>query len=205
MIFPLRIERGALPRDLVLAARAAVMAELARCQCGLADPKVAATVALQGGFPLTDVQPFPEIARLLRPFVRTLVPGAVVRLSSSSARLQVPSGEDKRLGWHQDAVPMQMGTKEQGVVAWLPLDPIDGTRPTLQVCEPLRTVVRHAADKRQFSVATDPQVQPVCKVLEEMAVGDVALFSPFAMHRTYTDEHMTQPRLSLDIRFKAGW
>ncbi len=122
-------------------------------------------------------------------------------LDKCSARLQAPNGE-KQLRWHQDYSPMQLNAGEDGIVAWLPLDQLDGTRPSLEVASPCKPF-DHETDKYLFKVIQDGDF--IGQILSGIGPGDVILFSPFAPHRTYIAPGMTNSRLSLDMRFSSKW
>ncbi len=121
-------------------------------------------------------------------------------LTQCSARYQEPDGEHQ-LRWHQDAAPMKLGPDEEGIVAWVPLDPIDGTRPTLEIADP-EPAHEHVTDKKRFLVIENAEFKGA--PVKDLAVGDIVLMSPYEPHRTLIEPGMTQPRISMDMRFYGG-
>ncbi len=156
------------------------------------------TWALQSGIRLASIEcgPLLVLAAALQSEC-----GLPCSLARSSVRLQACDGV-RRLRWHQDYAPMGLAEGQVGMVAWVPLDAIDGSRPSLEVARE-RPRLEHGEDDRAFLVA--PGVELAGEVLADMAVGDVAWFSPYEPHRTYIGPWMWRPRLSLDVRFAEGW
>lgn len=99
---------------------------------------------------------------------------------------------------------MELVPGQIGMVAWVPLDPIDGTRPGLEV-QPLSTPgpLPHHRDQRRFLVA-DEQSEDTADavVIDGLRLGDIVLIDPYEPHRTHCTPAMTNPRLSLDMRFQ---
>jgi ectoine hydroxylase-related dioxygenase (phytanoyl-CoA dioxygenase family) len=128
--------------------------------------------------------------------------------TNCSVRIRDPDGSYS-LGWHQDyasvgieALNPEFYKKYENKlvkVAWIPLDPIDGTRPTLEVAEP-EDPREHHRDAMRFLVA-DELKDREGQVIKGMEPGDVLLFSPYAPHRSYSSPGMTNTRLSIDLRF----
>lgn len=88
-----------------------------------------------------------------------------------------------------------------GLVAWVPLDMIDGSRPSLEIA-PEEELRPHYLDERRFLVSEGSHDRPDAAVMLGLIPGDVVLFSPRAPHRTYCGPGMTNTRLSLDMRFQ---
>ncbi len=162
------------------------------------SPAARSTWALQSGINLSDI-PCPALGVLAGNLSSVI--GLPCSLRFSSVRLQACTG-DRQLRWHQDCAPMQLVDGQRGEVAWVPLDEIDGTRPTLEVAD-VTSGRAHERDDRIFLVI--PGAEFIGDVLHRMSVGDVAFFSPYAPHRTYVTDAMTESRLSLDLRFAEGW
>ena len=122
--------------------------------------------------------------------------GLPFRADRSGAQLQRPDGSHHQ-GWHQD-LPAIGGLV--GFTMWVPLDPIDGTRPTLEFAgeAPAQDSEYEA---QGFSNEDMRGVAFVPTVIDRLELGDVVMFGPLELHRTYCDASMTQPRLSLDLRF----
>lgn len=183
------IRRGVIDRELIARVRKRVLEDFQTSE--------SMDIRVQGGFKLPDAEPYLELREVLLPIARSICYGVWCDLSSCSARIQSAQDIDRRLNWHQDAAPM----KSDGVVAWVPLDPIDGSRPSLEICDRLQEIVSHETDSRGFLIATKAPLKG--EVLTAMDPGDVAFFSPYAMHRTHIDPTMPNTRLSVDMRFKT--
>jgi ectoine hydroxylase-related dioxygenase (phytanoyl-CoA dioxygenase family) len=122
-----------------------------------------------------------------------------------SLREQIPESS-MGLRWHQDYAPMQLKPGEDGVVCWVPLDPIDGLRPSMVVAKECQRL-RHMRDDHRFLV-----IDPSCGfepedgvIITDLEEGDIVTFSPYAPHRTYSNRMMTQPRYSLDLRYSSAF
>jgi hypothetical protein len=120
-------------------------------------------------------------------------------LNRSAGKSNDPK-EDIRLGWHQDVAGMAIEEGEEAVVAWVPLDPIDGSRPSLEI-GPSSYGWPHIRDEHRFLVLEKEPIGLSGTVVQGLDRGDVVLFSPYTFHRTYVNESMTETRLSLDMRF----
>jgi hypothetical protein len=118
------------------------------------------------------------------------------RPDRSGVQLQKPDGAHQ-LGWHQDWVAIG---NRPGITAWVPLDSIDGTRPTLEFAGAIAPIPHHE-DEHGFMIADLAGKTVVSTVVERLELGDVVMFSPLELHRTYCDGSMTQARMSLDLRF----
>ena len=95
---------------------------------------------------------------------------------------------------------MRLPCSTRGMVVWVPLDPIDGTRPSLEVAQPMLPL-RHIADPKGFLIFDGIISVGETTVLNDLELGDVAAFTPYAPHRSYIAPTMTNTRLSLDLRF----
>jgi hypothetical protein len=158
----------------------------------------------QGGISL-DLIDSPSIKEMLDVMVAKFGLPTDPRLCS--ARLQRPDG-CFRLPWHQDWAPMDLQrlVKEFGPVkarvCWVPLTPVDGRRPSLEVAEPAAPN-NHLIDDRQFLYL--PDYEAVGTILKDAVAGTCWSFSPFAPHRTWVTPTMTEDRISLDLRFCEAW
>lgn len=125
------------------------------------------------------------------------VMGLQVRRDKSSFRRQEAT-MPRPLPWHQDWEPMggHVTGSLGGMVTWVPADPIDGTRPALELAEADRALP-HEHGEWGFLQLAQPVTGPTT-VLTGLEIGDVVLFSPFAPHRTVLCG--TQPRRSFDLR-----
>lgn len=159
-----------------------------------ADDGARAVFQRQGGLRLSDLKSA-EIGRLARALEIRL--GLVCDLSKCSARTQKPNG-DYQIPWHQDRAAMDA---ENGMVAWVPLDPLDGTRPSLEIAPEEAAAWEHYRDERRFLVSDRVPSGPSA-ILSGLEPGDVVLFSPLAPHRTWCEPGMVNTRLSLDMRFR---
>ncbi len=156
------------------------------------------TWALQSGIGLASIECAPLLVLAATLQVHCGLPCSLAR---SSVRLQAHDGA-RQLRWHQDYAPMGLAEGQVGMVAWVPLDAIDGSRPSLEVARETARL-EHRTDDREFLVA--PAVELAGKVVNGLAVGDVVWFSPYEPHRTWVGPWMWRPRLSLDVRFAEGW
>lgn len=179
---------------------AAIRLHVLRCIDAIhtAPDSTQAIYKAQGGIRLSEIQ---SAAILLLTAQLQQIVGQPCDLSKCSVRLQKPDG-DQQLRWHQDYAPMKLEPDEDGVVAWVPLDPIDGTRPTLEIAK-IKAPFSHHHDALGFLVSSWQGFDG--RVLTDMAVGDIALFSPYAPHRTVCLPEMKNSRLSLDMRFSDKW
>lgn len=192
----MRIERGCIDPWLLGAIREHVLGSIARVQ--ELDTPARNTWLLQAGINLSDI-PCPALW-VLSGRLSTVV-GLPCSLRRSSVRLQTCGGE-RQLHWHQDWAPMDLAPGQRGEVAWIPLDAISGQRPTIEIAaEGDRK--EHERDERVFLVI--PSGSFCGQIVTDLSVGDVVFFSPYEPHRTYIDDAMTEPRLSLDMRFAEGW
>jgi hypothetical protein len=115
----------------------------------------------------------------------------------SGAQIHEPNSKgDSAQTWHQDIVALG---GEHGCVAWVPLDPLDGTRPSIMFAGE-RPSIRHYKDERDFSVALDPVVETATLILK-MELGDIIVFNWSELHSTYWPEGLTNGRVSLDLRY----
>lgn len=153
--------------------------------------------ARQGGCRLSEIESM-AVRRLVRELM--LKSKLSCDLSKCSVRRQKPSGVHK-LPWHQDYAPMQLQPGCPGIVAWVPLDPIDGSRPSLEIA-PSEEPLSHYCDDRNFLVSDDAAERTGSVTVSDLDPGDVVMFSPYEPHRTYCTPDMTSERLSLDLRFQ---
>jgi hypothetical protein len=163
-----------------------------------ADFYTQGTFSAQRGIRLADI-PTPALSMLAGQLGSYL--GKPCNFLKSSARQQFPTGQYK-LPWHQDGAPMGFYAAKTGMVAWVPLDDIDGSRPSLEIADDAEPM-DHIEDERMFLEI--PNMDFKGQVIPNMKVGDVLLFSPYAPHRTFIAPEMTNPRLSLDMRFSNEW
>jgi hypothetical protein len=184
-----RIDRQLIDPKLLHLAKRELLQSIDRISQGTKESSV---FERQGGLKLSTCYGtiFQAIGDLLEPIAKF-----PANLPRSSGRIQYPS-DPKRLAWHQDLTALDM---QDGIIAWVPLDPIDGTRPTLQIGND-SPPVKHKGDMRGFAVATH-QDYPVLETLTGLDVGDVCWFGPLTLHRTYSTPDMTNTRHSLDMRF----
>lgn len=153
--------------------------------------------ANQSGLRLSDIDS-PSIREMAAKLERKI--GLPCDMTKSSARMQPPSGTYK-LNWHQDYAGMGLKPEQAGMVAWVPLDPIDGTRPGLEVAGAVEPMAHHR-DARRFLVADDCSGRPGSVVIDLSFLGDAVLLTPWEPHRTYCTPAMTNSRLSVDMRFQ---
>ena len=162
----------------------------------------AKSVERQGGFTLPDEGDFAVLLDALEPHAQRIAPMVRKCARMCSVRLQTPGAADKALPWHQDAQPMKMMPKMAGVVAWVPLDDIDGTRPDLEFGPIVGRVLKHTNTERHFAEQCEVEVDEREPVYG-MRQGDVMFFSPYQLHRTRMVGE--RERYSIDVRFREGW
>ncbi len=189
----LRIDRQIIDPKLLALAKRELLLSIERL---FPDTKDYSVYQRQGGVMLASCTGtiFSAIGDLLEP-----IANLKLSLKHSSGRVQYPS-DPKHLAWHQDVTAMH---HNDGMIGWVPLDPIDGTRPTLQLagsCEH----VKHGVDPRGFAIAKDQRITAT-DTLTNLEVGDVVWFDPGMLHRSYSAPDMTNPRHSLDMRFSNQW
>jgi ectoine hydroxylase-related dioxygenase (phytanoyl-CoA dioxygenase family) len=124
--------------------------------------------------------------------------GFPFRVDRSGVQVQQPDGRHGQ-HWHQDWGAMA-NPHAIGVTAWIPLDPIDGTRPSLEFAGELPPLA-HEYDARGYALTSHPELAIHPTPLLNLSIGDVVIFSPRELHRTFVAPSMTRPRLSLDLRF----
>ncbi len=188
-----RIDRQILDPKLLFLAKRELLLAIERL---FPDTKDYSVYQRQGGVVLSSCTgtTFAIIGDILEPFAK-LKPS----LKHSSGRVQYPS-DPKHLAWHQDVTAMY---GKDGMIAWVPLDPIDGTRPTLQLAGSSEHV-KHGVDPRGFAIAKDQRITAT-DTLTNLEIGDVVWFDPGMLHRSYSTPDMTNPRHSLDMRFSNQW
>jgi hypothetical protein len=128
----------------------------------------------------------------------TAILGLPFRADRSGVQLQQPDGRHGQQ-WHQDWGTMA-NPDAIGVTAWIPLDPIDGTRPSLEFAGELPPLA-HEYDARGYALTSHPELAIHPTPLLNLNIGDVVTFGPRELHRTFLAPTMTQPRLSMDLRF----
>lgn len=96
---------------------------------------------------------------------------------------------------------MRLDEGKPGAIAWVPLDPIDGSRPTLEIASEEDRKAHHRDDRR-FLETDDNRDRSDAVIVSELEIGDIVLFSPYEPHRTYCTPDMRNERLSLDLRFQ---
>ena len=140
--------------------------------------------------------PSDPITRIVNELARIL--GFPFRPDRSGVQVQFPDGRHGQQ-WHQDWGAMA-NPHAIGVTAWIPLDPIDGTRPSLEFAGELPPLA-HEYDSRGYALTSHPELAIHPTPLLNLSIGDVVTFGPRELHRTFVAPTMTQPRLSLDLRF----
>jgi len=146
-----------------------------------------------------------ELLGYLQPIVAEHMPRCGVSWLNSSARFQFTNTTTPNIGWHQDYIAMEMRNSIlRGVTVWIPLDPIDGTRPTMEFgAENEKGPRQHQSDQWKFAVSEYAPAGTM--ILKDLPAGSAVLFGPLLMHRTYIAPEMTHSRISMDIRFREGW
>jgi hypothetical protein len=186
----MKILTSAIEPQLIERARQDCVAEIQR--------QFAADLARQGRIrvPLFPSEP---ITRIIDELVIILgFPLSSFHADRSGVQLQQPDGRHGQQ-WHQDWGAMA-NPHAIGITAWIPLDPIDGTRPSLEFAGELPPLA-HEYDARGYALTSHPELAIHPTPLLNLNIGDVVTFGPRELHRTFVAPAMTQPRLSLDFRF----
>lgn len=129
---------------------------------------------------------------------QAMVPGSNVR----TARV---TDDQSFLYYHQDLTPLYT----MGINFWAALDPIDGTRPGLEVLvrrqrKAFPVVPGHIIESTPYRIPDDlvRGVYPDSEfVAPMMAVGDGMLFLFSTVHRSHVLPEMTNPRRNAELRF----
>jgi len=151
---------------------------------------------------------------LVRPYIRPQVLEAMSRLygrpiqvmtSASNVRTASVSDDQSYLYYHQDLTPLC----SMGINFWAALDPIDGTRPGLQVLA--RRQHRAFAVEPGHMLGVMPYRIPDSLVkgvypagdfiAPHMAVGDGMLFLFSTVHSSFWTPDMTESRRNAELRF----
>lgn len=126
-------------------------------------------------------------------------PQAYILLNNSSPRRQGVGYLDHAIPFHQDCE--FVGNLQQAINLWIPLTPSGGDYPGLELY----------VNGPQYPVFTLQQSQDLRQSIEdqipaeqlwrpEMRPGDILVFSPYTIHRTYLPEACTKTRFSSEIR-----
>lgn len=184
-----RIDRGIIDPKLLELAKQELLKSIERIE---PDSRDASIYARQGGIRLASClgTVFSIVGELLEPIAKF-----PVDLRRSSGRIQHPC-DRRHFAWHQDLTALD---GRDGLVAWIPLDALDGSRPTLQIGKTIHPI-EHKLDDRRIAVAIDQDHEAI-ETIVGLEVGDVCWLGPYTMHRTYSTPDMTNPRHSLDMRF----
>lgn len=110
-------------------------------------------------------------------------------------------------GWHIDADGVETFFEPHAFNIWIPLDPVDGLRPGLQLITGSNATMRklplkpgpEAGYSVEWVAATFPGVQPVTPRLE---AGDAIVFDHYTLHRTEPMDGL--PRMSLECRVRQA-
>lgn len=124
---------------------------------------------------------------------------AFLLLNNSSPRRQGPDHLDHAIPFHQDCE--FIGHLQKAINLWVPLTPSGGDYPGLELYlngpqYPVFTL-QQTPDIRQNLSA---QIRPEHLWRPQMQPGDILLFSPYTIHRTYLPEACCQTRFSSEIR-----
>jgi|GEM_PF-1337816 len=123
----------------------------------------------------------------------------------SGVRIARLEDDQSYLFYHQDLVPLCT----MGINLWAALDPIDGTRPGLEVIVrrqhhafPVRSGnIRNSADYEIAPELMQASFSPADFVRPEMAVGDGMMFLFTTVHSSYLPPGMTESRRNMEFRF----
>lgn len=118
-------------------------------------------------------------------------------LDACSIRRQKPDARDRALGYHQDSAVIN---SPDGVVFWIPLDPIDESTPGLEVVPNWqKPMMQHAWNKQNGYLETSELITQK-SVTVTMKRGDVLVFALPTPHRTFLAGGMFKTRYSIDLR-----
>lgn len=169
-----------------------------------------AVTYLKGGHPASLIPNLPLLQNLLdkSSFVKSLQQHfgeeeLVCYAEPTGIRYCNPQGWQNYLPWHQDL----LAREDHFLTIWVPLNRVGDDAPGLEVVpvalkEKLSSVTgldvsydnKGIPDEQVRERFGPEQFHPV------MDVGDVMVFSPYAVHRTYFSPGMTKSRISLDVR-----
>lgn len=125
---------------------------------------------------------------------------AWILLNNCSPRREGPGHPEHAIPFHQDQE--FMGPMQRALNLWLPLTPAGGQDwPGLEFWlggprRPWLALTMPPADRERLCRGIPPEElwRP------ELAPGDMLLFTPYVLHRTYLSPAMTQTRISSEIR-----
>lgn len=200
------ILRDAYPKDIAQAAAQEVIA-LCRSMDTLmktpyaesVSPNVMNLWSLQGGMNIGQVQrPSLEAVYKIIAFMDDII-GYKCDPLESSLRVQLPESFWPKLPWHQDGAGMRKA--KDSIVAWVPLNTIDGKCPTIEFSNSQMTsLLEHERNTNCFLEAEN-NGDAGSTIVDGLELGAVVIFSPWTLHRTYRTKDMTHARVSLDLRF----
>jgi hypothetical protein len=118
-------------------------------------------------------------------------------IEACSIRRQRPTRPDHAFAYHQDSAVIG---GEDGVVIWIPLDPLDELTPGLELVPALRRPLAHGANPLNgFLEAVEPAPGERVAVTDA-GLGDVLVFHVLTPHRSLLTAAMTKTRHSIDLR-----
>lgn len=141
------------------------------------------------------------MAQPLLPVLHLLMPRAYLIVQNSLPRKQSPHKPEQQVPYHQDAE--FIGPLPLALNAWIPLDPCGQKAPGLEILRQRleRFVLPAIPLKRsQYRQRESLYFDPGLLWRPQMAPGDVLFFHHYSVHRTHLTSHMTQSRLSIEIR-----
>ncbi len=132
----------------------------------------------------------------------------VVHMESTGLRHCDPKKWQNYIPWHQDV----HARRDSFVTIWTPLCRVGEEAPGLEVL-PRRLSEKVLKNTTGEEVAYEGKGVPDAEVRRlfgderfhpVMDVGDVMVFSPYNLHRTYVTESMSKARISLDVRLNPA-
>lgn len=124
---------------------------------------------------------------------------AYLLLNNSSPRRQGGDYLEHAIPFHQDCE--FIGNVKKAVNLWIPLTPSGGVYPGLEFClNGPQYPVFALQQSQELRQRIEKHFQPEQLWRPEMQPGDVLLFSPYTIHRTYLPEACTKTRFSSEIR-----
>jgi hypothetical protein len=118
-------------------------------------------------------------------------------IDACSIRRQKPDEIDRAFRFHQDSA---VAGTEDGVVFWIPLDPIDMATPTLELVPQWNRPLRHIRNAANGYRETDEEISVERISINHTQLGDVLIMSLLTPHRTLLTPAMTKTRFSIDLR-----
>lgn len=123
-------------------------------------------------------------------------------LNNCAPRRQGPVHPDHSIPFHQDQE--FMGRMQRAVNVWVPMTPAGGEYPGLElwVGGPQTPMLSFALSPTERKRVSD-KIPPEALWKPMMSPGDVMIFTPYTIHRTWYESSMPKTRFSSEIRLSS--